>query len=482
MLKQNETTQPPSRLAQQEQRQKEAKRKKRIATTVGTVLLLTCGVTTAYLSTSSNLSPEETPLSAVNGLYRFNFWNSSTPSVTPTTPEVDVPTIPTDAPLLTLPEPSPPLEEVPSPNQDADHDFEILPEENEFEPYTLSLIGVGDNLIHSRIYLQAKARSTTGDYDFTFAYENVKDYIERVHIASINQETMMARSYPASTYPKFNTPTEMAGTLLDLGFDVISLSNNHMYDMGATGLQETLELLKLDYGFTVSGAYFNYEDYLTIPVQTVGDVDVAFIATTQTTNGLSIPSSSPLVGSVTATNAQVEEFLAQVERAKDVADIVVANIHWGSEYTHIPSTFQTDLAQRAIEAGVDVIFGHHPHVIQPVEYITRSDGTQGIVCYSLGNFLSTQDQAARMIGGMLDVRFWVEEDSISLSSVEFLPCITHYGTGTTNVQVYPYDLYTTELANAHGLSAISMPYIYNTVTSVIVGDFLPENFHTLYHS
>lgn len=416
---------------------------------LGSVLVVACGATAALFLPSEELGPEGNT-------------------------EVYPPALEWNDPEATLPSPLP--SEVPSiESQNPEVEAYI-------EPYDVRILGVGDNLIHSSIFLQAAKRSTLGTYDFWFAYENMQSYIQEADIASINQETMLARSFAPSGYPRFNSPVQMADTIRDLGFDVVSLSNNHMYDVGEQGLKETLELLKWDYGFMVSGAYLSQEDYLSIPVRTIGDVVVGFVATTQTTNGLSLPSNSTLVGSVTANDAQTTEFLAQIKRATQVADIVVANIHWGTEYTHTPTTFQYNLAQQAIEAGVDIIFGHHPHVIQPVEFITRSDGTQGVVCYSLGNFISTQDQATRMIGGMLDVTLSVQGEDISISEVQFLPVITHYGAGVSNVQVYPYDLYTKELANAHGLKAVTYPFIYKTVTSVVAGEFLPWEFHTLYQS
>lgn len=388
---------------------------------------------------------------------------------TPEHPEIP-PSIETDVAVPT-PEPEPETEPEPEP-----------------EPYTITLLGVGDNLIHSRIYQQAGARASSIEgvnYDFTFAYEPLGDYISRVDIASINQETVMAESYPPSSYPMFNSPQELAGTIADLGFDVINLANNHMFDRGETGLRETMDYLRGDgFDFTVVGTYYNEEDFWDIPIRTVEGVDFAFVGASQLTNGLSLPSSSEMYPGLLMTEEQVLVFLEQVERAAQCSDIVVANVHWGSEYTHTPSDFQKSLAQRMADAGADIIFGHHPHVIQPMEYLEANDGRTAIVCYSLGNFISTQDHGLRMIGGMMEVEILVDGEEISLDSVLFLPCITHYGPNGTNVQIYPYDSYTPELALAHGVrsytSSFSFEYIKNTVASVIDAQFLPEDFWTVF--
>lgn len=352
-------------------------------------------------------------------------------------------------------------------------------------PVYTNLLGVGDNLIHSLIYIQA-GRRAVGDegYNFDFAYENIADYIRNADIASVNQETMMAGSFPPSNYPKFNTPTQLGDLMVEIGFDVVNLANNHMLDQGEKGLKETIEFLRGKEELVVVGAYFNEKDYLEIPIITHNDIDFAFVGTTQTTNGLSLPSSSDLYISVTQNESQIDELVEQVKCADTISDIVVVNIHWGTEYTHTPTDFQKQLTLQLVEAGADVILGHHPHVIQPVEYITKANGDKAVVCYSLGNFISVQDSGTRMIGGMLDIEFKRVDRDVSIEDVKFLPCITHYDSGMQNVRIYPYDTYTSELASKHGVKSytpsFSHEYIYNTVTNIIDAEFIPDNFYELF--
>lgn len=358
------------------------------------------------------------------------------------------------------------------------------------DPVSVHILGVGDNLIHTGIFLQASQRATDGGYDFQFTYENVADIIASADIASINQETVMSGGTP-STYPLFNSPQELGTHLADIGFDVINLSNNHMFDKGESGLQNTINFLStLD--VVVTGAYDGEDAYLDIPVLERDGITFAFVSATQPTNGLSLPSESNLVaplieddGGAVASNPQVQEFLAQIQRAAEVADVVVANVHWGSEYSYTPSSFQTQVAQLMADAGADIIYGHHPHVIQPIEYLTCEDGRQTIVCYSLGNFISCQDQGARMVGGMVDVEVIKEYDgSITLGDVVFSPIITHYGSNYANVTTYPYADYTPELALSHGVRSntpsFSYDFIYDLVTDIIDQTFLPQDFLSLY--
>ena len=119
---------------------------------------------------------------------------------------------------------------------------------------------------------------------------------------------------------------------------------------------------------------------------------------------------------VAAIGRMIEE---RIRQAKEISDVCVVNIHWGNEYTHVPTERQRYLAGKLSEWGADLIIGHHPHVIQPIEYIEREDGSRTLVAYSLGNFISAQDSGARMIGGMLDVDIAVD---LETGKTEFNGC------------------------------------------------------------
>ncbi|MEG0693440.1 MAG: CapA family protein, partial [Oscillospiraceae bacterium] len=264
---------------------------------------------------------------------------------------------------------------------------------------TAGLIGVGDNLIHEALYAQAKRRAGGKGYDFTFAYENVQDIIQNADVASINQETVMADIYQPSAYPMFNSPSELGEHLEKIGFDVINQANNHTLDKGEKGVLATIGFWTTQ-DAKLTGVYKDIEDYEQIRMITKNDITFSFIGMTELTNGLSLPPDSEVILMRTSDEEKIKE---RIQKAKSISDVVVVNVHWGVEYTHNPSEFQKEMAKKMIEWGADVILGHHPHVIQPIEYIERSDGTKGIVAYSLGNFISAQNRGDRMIGGMLDV-------------------------------------------------------------------------------
>lgn len=343
------------------------------------------------------------------------------------------------------------------------------------EPAVVRLKAVGDNLIHSSIYEQANARAGGEGYDYDYAYENVKDLFLDADISSINQESIIAPEFPPSTYPMFNATPELGDLMLELGFDVFNLANNHCLDKGEAGVFSSLDYWAERPQAVTTGVYRDGEDYENIRTIEAQGAVFSFIGVTELTNGLSLPAGSE---AVILLGAEEEEIEARVKAAKEISDVCVVNVHWGNEYTHTPTDRQRYLAQKMSEWGADIIIGHHPHVIQPIEYIEREDGSRTLVAYSLGNFISAQDRAARMIGGMLDLDVTVdfETGKTEITRCEFVPIITHYDRGFRNNRLYAFADYTEELAAAHGVRAyspeFSLDYIRQTVESVIGAEFL----------
>ena len=143
----------------------------------------------------------------------------------------------------------------------------------------------------------------------------------------------------------------------------------------------------------------------------------------------------------------------QIEEAKQIADVVVVTCHWGDEDTYTVRDGVKATAQKIINWGADVIIGTHPHVAQTMEYLTRDDGTQGFVFYSLGNFISAQTDNFNLISELADFQLVVQPDGlVTVEDVQVSPIITHYeGSNLSNLRLYPYSMYNDELAAQHGL-------------------------------
>ena len=337
----------------------------------------------------------------------------------------------------------------------------------------VSFVAVGDNLIHDTVYEQAAARVSDG-YDFSYDYEKIADKIAAPDVAILNQETIISTEHNVSSYPMFNSPVEVGEEMLKIGFDVFNIATNHSLDCGEKGLISAINFWKSKKAIT-TGAYLNSDDMANIPMNEVNGVKIAYLGFTESTNGLSLPDDTEVI----LVQAKDESLLQQqIAKAKETADVVIVNAHWGEEYTHEPNDNQRSLAQKLASWGADVIIGTHPHVIQPVEYIVNSDGRKTLVAYSLGNFISAQNRGPRMLGGMLN--FEVVKNNatgeIALENVKFSGVVTHYGYGYSNIRVYPLEDYTQELASKHGVlsktSDFSLQYLYDILNDVIDKQFL----------
>ncbi|MBQ2974596.1 MAG: CapA family protein [Clostridia bacterium] len=337
----------------------------------------------------------------------------------------------------------------------------------------VSFVAVGDNLIHDTVYEQAQARSSTG-YDFTDAYERIAHLIAEPDVAILNQETIISTEHNVSSYPMFNSPVEVGEEMLEIGFDIFNIATNHSIDCGEKGLISAINYWK-EKGAITTGAYLNSDDYADIPMNEVNGVKIAYIGLTESTNGLKLPDDSEVILVLASEESRIQQRIAQ---AKKQADVVIVNAHWGNEYTHEPTDNQRQLAEKMASWGADIIIGHHPHVIQPVEYIDNADGRRTLVAYSLGNFISAQNRGPRMLGGRLNFEIVKNNTTggIAIENVTFNGVVTHYGHGFSNIRVYPLEDYTEELASKHGVlsktSAFSLQYLHDIVNEVIDKQFL----------
>ncbi len=351
-------------------------------------------------------------------------------------------------------------------------------EETTTEPVEISVnfISVGDNLIHDGIYEQAHKRAGGNGYDFALCYQNIAATVSAFDVATINQETIIASSYQPSGYPMFNSPREVGDEIVKAGFDVIAMANNHMLDKTSKGLAEAIDYWDSQ-PVVRTGAYKNAEDLNRVEFIEKNGMKIGLVGVTQYTNGLSLPQNSELK---IIYSADEDVIKSKIENAKKECDMVLVNVHWGNEYQTSPTQDQRNLAQKMSDWGADVIIGHHPHVIQPVEFITRADGTRTLVAYSLGNFISQQNTPARVVGGMIsyNVTKNTASNTVEISDVRFIPIVTHYVRGVDDVQIYMLSQYNDTLAKKQAgrlkESGFSISYINDFVSKIIDPQFLSD--------
>ncbi|ASN07119.1 CapA family protein [Virgibacillus necropolis] len=330
-------------------------------------------------------------------------------------------------------------------------DIQNKPGDTDFlttEVHEITLSAIGDLLIHDTVYQDA---FNGNHYNFNPMLEKVAPFLQQSSVTMANQETMIGGvEIGLSSYPAFNTPKKMGDALKDAGIDVVTIANNHTLDHGETAIQEATSYWEsLDMMYT--GAYKSREDQNEIRVlQTNQDITIAFLAYTYGTNGIPVPKGKEYLVNLIDKN----KIAADIKEAKKLSDVIILSLHYGNQYERMPNKRQKDLVQFAADQGVQVVIGHHPHVLQPVDWVEGKNGNKTFVAYSLGNFLSGQDEFYRRIGGMVQftIRKTVNEDAedkLEVVSPKFLPTFVDYQPGETDFDVIPmYQLTNEVLPNA----------------------------------
>lgn len=346
------------------------------------------------------------------------------------------------------------------------------------EQTVVSFMGVGDNLIHDTVYKDALQED--GTYDFTDMYANFSEDLKNTDIKFINQETVLGGvDLGLSGYPTFNSPTEIAKNLESVGFNLVNLASNHCLDRMEQGIANELAAFD-ETNIVHDGVYNTQEEFDTIPTFTKNGITFSFLAYTYGTNGIQ-PTYTYNVSYFD--DAQIQ---SDVQRAKEISDVVIVSAHWGDENTFEPNDFQKHYAQLFADCGVDVVIGTHPHTIQPVEWIEGLKGNKMLCVYSLGNFIGGMLTTDNAIGGEIKFDFVKEGEKISIENVEWIPTIIHFEGNQANImeersnyQAYKVSQYTDKLAKKHVLNnyegnVVSLEYIDSKTREVISAEFLGE--------
>nr|WP_308742257.1 CapA family protein [uncultured Anaerocolumna sp.] len=311
----------------------------------------------------------------------------------------------------------------------------------------LTLLAVGDNLIHIQTIKSGLKKD--GTYNFDHLYSTLKPEIEAADIAVINQETILGgKEFPYTGYPVFNSPTEIGDALIHAGFDVVLHASNHALDKGYPGIENTLEYWSKYPMITVLGINKSQEDKDRIKIIEKNGIKVAMLNYTYGLNGFSMPKDKPFLVNL----LDKSEMKKDIKKAKEQADFVIVFPHWGTEYVYEPDNNQEDLARFFAEEGVDLVIGTHPHVLQPVTWNVSDSGHPMLIYYSLGNYVSYQKEAPRMLGGMAHITLTKENDITYISNAGITPIVTHYeSAGDSSYKVYKLEDYTVDKAVRHGI-------------------------------
>ena len=327
---------------------------------------------------------------------------------------------------------------------------------------TFTLTAIGDVMCHNTQYMDAYD-SNTGTYDFSYVFDNISSYTKTADICIGNLETSFAgedRGY--SNYPTFNSPDSLADSLKHIGVDVLSTAGNHALDMGFSGLSRTIDVLdKADISHL--GTYKTQENQDKVLIKYVKGIKIAFINYTYGTNGISVPSDKKF-----CINLIDKDLIKKhIETAKNQnADIIVACMHWGTEYQTKQNSEQEELADFLFQNGVNVIIGNHPHVIQPMEKrtVTLEDGStrDGFVAYALGNFICDQNAVNTRDSIILNLKITKHTDgSITIDNYDYVPIYMYKDTSVSKHKMKILDINKTIYNYEHNLDDSITEKIYN---------------------
>lgn len=354
-----------------------------------------------------------------------------------------------------------------------------LSESKIFGESRVSFLAVGDNIIHESVFTDAAKRADAEHpkYNFAVMYEDLAQDIAAADLAFVNQESPISSSFSVKGYPDFNSPAEAGETLVALGFDIVNIANNHMLDMGQQGYIDTIAFWN-EQPVTMIGGYTE-DDYDQIRVVEKNGIRIALLSYTTFVNYAHQSSLSSSSGYVIP-YADADDIRRQTALAHECADAVVVSMHWGTEDQFAPDAQQKKLTSILAECGVDVVIGHHPHVIQKVSEIDRTDGGKMLVIYSLGNFISTMHYSQNMLGGMINFDLVMDSDGkVSYESPVFTPIVTQYSLRRDSLHIYKFSDYSEELARQHG-STLKNDFSYSIlkryITNNIDSRYLPSDF------
>lgn len=304
----------------------------------------------------------------------------------------------------------------------------VVKEEKKDEIKKLSLIMVGDALFHSSVYNNGK--QADGTYDYKKMIQRIKPIVASYDLAFYNQESILGgKEIGLSTYPRFNSPQEVGDAFLDAGFNLVSLANNHALDRGEEALKNSLSYWNGKDAYT-AGSYDSFEARDNIKIMEKNGIKYALLAYTTVTNGLTREAGKEYYLNV----YNEEQVKADIEKIRDKVDLLMVSMHFGTEYTLKQTPEQEQIATFLANNGVDIVIGHHPHVIEPITYINNT-----LVIYSLGNFISGQRTIDQLTGLMVGVDVTKKNDeAIKLENLtaEF----TYTKTQNPQTKAYEYEV------------------------------------------
>ncbi len=279
---------------------------------------------------------------------------------------------------------------------------------------SVTLVAVGDNLIHSSLITAGQK------FGYDKFYNRIKGTISGADIAIINQEsTFTYDKSKYSGYPKFASPTGVGVAAINAGFDIFTLATNHTWDKGEQQIIDTLDFFSKHPEVTAVGIHEKMASYYKTKVVEKNGIKIAIFNCTYLSN------CTNKVWWRMNDMSDKQYFRDMLSWAEKNTDITIVIPHWGTEYQYVPNYMQTSWAKFLTECGADIIIGHHPHAVQPMMTIKAGNGNTSICYYSLGNFISDQTTMKGNVGGMASLTIVKENGVTRVEDATLIPTTVH---------------------------------------------------------
>lgn len=287
---------------------------------------------------------------------------------------------------------------------------------------SFTVLATGDVLIHPALTEQAEKDAARGEYDYRPLFAGLEPVVSRADLAICHLEVPLAEEGgDYSGYPSFNAPPRVAEALADTGYDSCSTASNHTLDQGEEGVERTLDTLD-EVGIRHTGSARSEQEAGTPLLLDVNGVKVGQVSFTFSFNGYELPGDKPWMSN--PLDAEAVESAAEAARAAG-AEVVIASLHWGTEYQHEPTVQQQEMAAELLGSeSIDLILGHHAHVVQPIE---RIDGEW--VAYGLGNSVAKHSEPKGVTEEGIAARFHFVRSAQgwSVERAEYVPTLIDLG-------------------------------------------------------
>lgn len=338
---------------------------------------------------------------------------------------------------------------------------DVMPDSSVSE---VSFFAIGDVLFHAALFKQCEEDTSRCRFDYLF--EPWAKDIRAADIAVVNQETIFVpRRDGYTSYPNFGTPEEVGLAEISAGFDIVTHATNHTIDRRAKAVDYTLDFWN-GKSAKALGIHPTREDAEEPFSLTKNGIRFGFVNFTYGLNGQKLPEDRPYLVDVID---GAGKWLSMIRKAESAAEVTVAFLHIGTEYKSLPTKEAMETVERAIDAGADILVCAHPHVIEPYGIFTTKAGNKALVYWSLGNFVSNQQDLPTNLGGVakFTVRKVENGDSakLEISSATFEGSVTQQEVGA--YRAVPLAAYSDSLAERHRLK-------------VKIPDFTLSNLQTLF--